>query len=337
MSDVLAEAPWRKPRPETASVVLRERKLQIPQSRRPELPPLSIYHEPWWLDIAADGNWDEAKVFDNGTLIARMPYSIERRLGLRISRLPTLIRTLGPAMIDMPGKPAAALRRRLEITNQLIDQLPAFDQFDQLFDPRITDAVSFAYRGFVTGTTYAFQIDTRSPEEQIWAAMNDKTRNVIRKVKDRLSVRIMDDPGLFVAFYTSNLEKQANFHGCTRLTRLLEAILSQNAGTLLGAFDEADQPVAAACITWDAVSAYHFLSTRRPDAPSGATSLLIWEAARIACRRQLAFDLDGVTSPQSLLFLSGFGGRMVQRLRVRRSSKLFRVANLSLSAIGGQI
>jgi len=68
------------------------------------------------------------------------------------------------------------------------------------------------------------------------------------------------------------------------------------------------------------------LCTRRSNAAAGATGLLIWEAARIACARGIAFDLDGITSPSTLLFLSGFGGRMVQRLRVRRHTSRFRIA-----------
>lgn len=291
-----------------------------------DVPPLSIYHEPWWLDIATDGKWGEAKVVENGVIVGRMPYSIETQRGLRLSRAPTLIRTLGPAILDMPGKPVATLRRRLEITNKLIEQLPKFDMFEQLFDPAIPDAVSFIYKGFTVGVTYAFSLDAGSSEGQIWSGMNDKTRNVIRKCSKSLCAGPIDEPDAFVRFYEENLDGAPNIHGTRRLTTLLEAMLGRRAGILLGVRDETGRMMAATAVPWDSRTAYFLLSTRRRDAAAGATNQLIWEAARLASARGLAFDLDGVTSPASLLFLSGLGGRMVQRLRVRRHSARFHLA-----------
>jgi hypothetical protein len=295
------------------------------KGRRPELAPLSIYHEPWWLDIATDEQWGEVTVTENGTIVGRLPYPIARRFGLRMSLAPSLIRTLGPAVLDTPGKPVAALRRRLEITNDLIGQLPPFDVFEQLFDPSIPDAVSFIHRGFVAGTTYCFRIEAGQSEAQLWSRMNDKTRNVIRKSGKTLVVTRIEQPDAFVRFYETNLDG-TNHHGTRRLVALLEAMLARGAGILLGAHDEAGRLVAATAIPWDSAVAHFLLCSRRRDAAAGATSLLIWEAARVARERGIIFDLDGVTSPSSLLFLSGFGGRMVQRLRVRRHTSRFRIA-----------
>jgi hypothetical protein len=295
------------------------------KGRRPELAPLSIYHEPWWLDIATDGNWREAAVVENGATIGRMPYAHRRLLGSNLSRMPRLVRTLGPAVLDMPGKPVASLRRRLEIIDKLIDQLPAFDSFEQFFDPRIQDAVNFIQRGFAVGATYAFRVECDRTEEQTWSAMNDKTRNVIRKSGQSLRVETIDDPELFLRFYEANLGDKQNYYGTECLSRLLDAIVSRKAGRLLGAYDETGQITAATAIPWDSTAAYHFLSTRQSNAIAGATSLLIWEGLRIACGRGIAFDLDGVVSRPSFLFLSGFGGHLVQRLRVRRETRPFRL------------
>ena len=300
--------------------------------RQSELPPLSIYHEAWWLDIAADAHWAEARIVKDGALIARLPYPKKQRFGLRISRLPSLIRTLGPAVIETAGKPAAALRRRLELTDQLIDQIPAFDSFDQIFDPRVPDAISFQLRGFRVGMTYAFQIDAGRTDGQVWSAMNDKTRNTIRKARNGHTLVALTDAASFARFYEANLEGSRNFHGAERLARLLEAILSRQAGTLLGAADPSGRLVAAACICWDAFAVRYFLSTRLPSGAGAASSLLVWEAARIACRRGVALDLDGITSPRNLLFLSGFGGKLVQRLRVRRENFVSRTAIKALRA-----
>src|SRR3954453_15951787 len=115
--------------------------------------------------------------------------------------MPSLIRTLGPAVVDLPGKRVAAERRRLEVTERLIDHLPAIDVFSQQFDPRITDAPSFLYRGFHLSSPYSFRAPAGLSETQLWNGMNDKTRNGIRKAEQQLRVGIIDDVERFVRFH----------------------------------------------------------------------------------------------------------------------------------------
>lgn len=296
------------------------------RSRRMDVAPLSIYHQPWWLDIACDGQWGETVIRENGIIVARMPYPIRRRLGLVVSDMPSLVRTLGPAVAEIAGKPVARLRRRLELTEQLIDALPEFDTFGQLFDPRVEDAISFLYRGFHLASTYSFRLDRCLGIEEIWEGMNDKTRNGIRKAARSLRLHAIEDVDTFIAFHDTNLEGE-NRHGPDRLRRLLTAMLDRDAGNLLGVSDAGGRLVAASALVRDDNVAYHLISSRRADAPGGATSLLIWEALKIASDRRLDFDFDGIVSPTSLRFLSGFGGRLVQRIRVRRSSTRFKLAS----------
>src|SRR5208282_6870527 len=52
----------------------------------------SIFHEPWWLDIATDRQWGEARVEQDGATLGRLPYPLGRFCGFPVSTTPSLIR-----------------------------------------------------------------------------------------------------------------------------------------------------------------------------------------------------------------------------------------------------
>jgi hypothetical protein len=298
----------------------------------PAGPAFSVFHEPWWLDIATDKQWGEAIVRENGAVIGRWPYPIGTKFGLPTSTLPTLIRTLGPAIAPLPGKPARAYRRRHKIVNLLIDQLPRAAYFEQLFDPRITDGAAFAHRGFGVGVTYTFRIEAGQPIETTWHNMLDKTRNAIRKAETAMRVETID-PDEFCRFYNEMLGAAENMHGAERMRALVAACVDRG-GTIIGARDPQGALVAATTFVSDCSTMYFLLSARDARASaSTALSLVIWRGMRLACERGLAFDLDGVNSPGMLLFLSGFGATLTQRLRVRRMKGAYRVVNLATNLL----
>lgn len=298
-------------------------------------PTFSIYHESWWLDTATDGHWGEATVTEQGTVVGRMPYLIEGKPGLRISGMPSLVRTLGPVISPPMSGGGASLARRIAITHALIDQLPRFAWFGQVFDPRIKDATVFALRGFAVGHAYTFLIPAGRTEDELWDGVTFKTRNHIRKAAKTLAVTSSVQPDEFCRFYNDNLGAEPNHHGQARMRQLVQAILERQAGTLLGARARDGALAAAVCIVWDRAAARYLLATRRVDiAGSGATMLLIWEALRLACQRGIGFDFDGVTSPAMLEFLAAFGGDLATRLRVGRAAWPIGLAQRVLATVG---
>lgn len=306
---------------------------KVPDASASGEPAFSIYHEKWWLDLVTDGSWDESVITENGVVIGRMPYVVERWLGLKLSRLPSLVRTLGPVITPAADATGPRLARRIEIAAALIRQLPRFELFDQLFDPRIEEASAFTQLGFAVGHAYTFQIPPGRSEDDIWEGVTFKTRNHIRKAAKTLTVSRSLDPDEFCRFYNENLGTEPNYHGAARMRRLIQIILEREAGTLMGTRTADGTLAAAVCIVWDHAAARYLLATRRPDlAGGGATMLLIWEAIRLACARGIGFDFDGITSSAMLEFLAAFGGELAKRLRVRRASRQYILAQAGLSA-----
>jgi hypothetical protein len=58
----------------------------------------TIFHQPWWLDIATRGQWAEVECIHNGSAVGRMPYLCRNRLWFKTSDMPMLSHFLGPAV-----------------------------------------------------------------------------------------------------------------------------------------------------------------------------------------------------------------------------------------------
>ncbi|WP_233471137.1 GNAT family N-acetyltransferase [Paraburkholderia caribensis] len=289
----------------------------------------SIFHERWWLDIATDGRWHTATVMHGKRVLGEMPYYFARRGVWRVSRLPPLTRSLGPVIEPIgAGGPAAEFRHRMHVTARLIEQLPRFDSFFQVFDHRVNDALAFALRGFEVSARYTFHIAPGSTSAEAWARMSGKTRNVIRHAATHLSVRPIERPSEFLNFYEANLAARSrkNAYGTIVMGELVNAFVERQAGRLLGAYSRRGQLAGVIGIVWDCNHMYYLLSSRSQTTSGGAISLLIWEAIQEAIDRELTFDFDGFSTAAAYAFLSGFGGTLKQRLGVERLGTVYAVA-----------
>jgi len=285
----------------------------------------SIFHEHWWLDIATQGNWKRAVVKQNDEIIGEMPYTISRTRVWRVSHLPPLTRTLGPVIKPVTGSAARQMHHQLDVTAQLIDQLPDCDSFFQVLDPRIDDALAFALRGFTVSARYTFRIDPRTTPDEAWARLNSKTRNVIRSASRELTIVPDLTPEEFLAFYDANLaaRSRTNAYGADVMRQLVNAFVERKAGMLLGAYGPGAKLVAAIGLVWDHQAMNYLLSSRAQDAHCGSISLLLWTAIGRALERRLTFDFDGFSSPSTFSFLNGFGATLTQRLGVERLGTVY--------------
>lgn len=295
----------------------------------------SIFHEPWWLETATDGAWGVAEVKHGNTVVGEMPYMYTQKALWQISTLPPLTRTLGPVI--RPHQSGAGERdwsQRLGIARDLIAQLPSYAHFHQTMDPRVSEAEALAFRlqGFNVKVAFTLISDAWTDEATAFAALRGTARTAVRRAQECLTVGPIDSLNAFLDFYNANLavRKLDNRYGTATMERLLHEAIVREACTLLGAFDSKGALVAATVLLWDTQRAYYFLSTRRQDAHSGAVSLLIWSAMRMAGKRELSLDFDGVSTAGILKFLGGFGGRLVRRFDVERTMPLYAALRTTL-------
>jgi hypothetical protein len=305
----------------------------LPDPRRDNLlrqicDPLSptIFHEPWWLEAATGGRYEEVTVNSGGRIVGRLPYLRKQRFGFTSFVPPELTHFLGPAVDEGNGSMESRNLRRSEITMELIEKLPSFGYFYQQFHRGIPDTLPFTQHGFTTELLFTYEVMPAS-EDTIWRNMRDKTRNVIRRAQEKTELFDVE-PEAFCVFYEANLQtrgKHSNYMFGLDARFLLATALERGRARLLGARDESGAILAAICYVWDEQVSYYLLTTRAHDTHSGVVSRLIWEAMRDSAARGLIFDFDVVGTTGSVLFYTAFGGEVRPRYLVRRITPTYSI------------
>ncbi len=284
----------------------------------------SIFGQPWWLDAVVPGRWGESAVRRGDEVVARLPFAIKERFGVRVLTQPPLTPFLGPWLRETSSKPAKQLETQKELISALIDQLPTFDAFRQSFSPDVANWLPFYWRGFEGTMRYTYRIDDLSDLDTVWGAFAHNVRRHIRKAQKQLSVRT--DLGLDALFALNRQisERQGlpAFFGADLLHRLDSACAERGARTLLFAVDAHDRVHAAAFVVHDGDLSYLLVSGVDTELRgSGAQSLLVWEAIRCAAAVSRGFDFAGSMIESVERFNRGFGPRQYPYLHVRRTRR----------------
>lgn len=307
----------------------------VPETTRNPLAP-TVFHEDWWLDAATGGSFDVAEVTADGRTVGRLPFHVRSRFGLRIMNMPDLTYFLGPAIDEGEGTPNNRFLKRLEITRELIARLPSASWQYFKCHAGINDVIAFQEQGFRTYVQFTHLV-TPDTLEALWQKMRNKTRNVIRRAEERLSVVELSDPIEFARLFEHNLGLKGlqSEIDRTHCQQIISASLQRHRGRILAARDNTGRVVAANFCVWDQTSCYYVLSTRCDASGNGAGSLLIWEAMKDSARRGLVFDFGGLGAPGSVLLYTGFGGTIAPRYVAVRAHPLTRIVREIKSLLRG--
>jgi hypothetical protein len=288
----------------------------------------TVFHQPWWLNAATGGDYAEAVVIQSGKRIGWFPYVVQKMVaGQRLCGMPDMTHFLGPAVDEGRGAPCNQVLRRAQITRELLAQVPKTSGFWQKLHRGTPDALVYQEQGYETTVQFTFEVAPAEPKI-LWKNMRDKTRNVIRRAREQLTVSPLADLAAFSAFYHANLTASGQRSHYTRalIERMCGAAIERAQGRILSVEDAAGAIQAAIFYVWDAKAAYYLLSSRTRDAHNGAVSLLVWEAMQDIAARGLIFDFEGVATSGSALFFNGFGGAITPRYIISRHTLAHRIA-----------
>ena len=114
-----------------------------------ELAP-TIFHQPWWMDIASEGRGKEVVVSSGGLVTGRLPYVPSTRFGgLRVVGMPTLSHVLGPALASTPAAGNGSVTvRNFGLISALLAQLPEASHTSFRLHTGLTETLAFAAAGF---------------------------------------------------------------------------------------------------------------------------------------------------------------------------------------------
>jgi Acetyltransferase (GNAT) domain len=288
----------------------------------------SLFQQPWWLDAVAPGRWSAVEIRRGGELKARLPYVMDRRMGLTLLRQPLLTPFLGPWICPSEGKYATQLAHQKELYTELIEQLPAHHYFSQTFHYSVENWLPFYWKGFQQTTRYTYMINNLTDLDHVWSEFRENIRREIRKASKRL--RVHSEYGIDTFFNINELTflRQGLPLPYSResVRRLDEACSARSARTIFFAEDDDGRVHAAVYIVWDEQSAYYLMGGGDPALrTSGAMSLALWEAIKFSHQVSRRFDFEGSMIEPIERFFRAFGACQVPYFHVSRCSRSMRV------------
>jgi hypothetical protein len=283
-----------------------------------------LFQEPWWLNLTAEGHWEEAVVSNSEGTIARLPYRILRRYGATVVTQPRLTPYAGPWFRPSSAKASNQFSERRRLTVELLGQLPRFDLFSQNLWPEIPDWLPFFWAGYSQYTTYTNWYRDLSSPELLWLNFLKETRAEIRKAQKRVEVVISGDVERLCDLHELTFSQQGRKPPRERafLRRVAEGALSQGHARIAFALDEKRNAHAGTLIVFDRRSAHYLIGGS--DAryrTSGAASLLIWDAVQFAAGVSKLFDFEGSMVEAISRFFRGFNPECVPVSHVYSTSR----------------
>lgn len=287
----------------------------------------TLFHQSWWLEAATGHRYEVAEISQGGRVMGRLPYVVRKRSIYSELRLPPLTYFLGPAVSEGEGSENNRFLKRLDITRELLRKLPSTWSSYIKCHAGVPDAIAFQEESYRTYAQFTHVIEA-APTDQLWKKMRNKTRNVIRRAEEELTVEELSDADQFCRLYDRNLEsrglKSDLDHSVS--TAVVSAALERGQGRVLVARSKTGEILAGNFCAWDEKVCYYIMCTRDEVSGNGANSMLLWEAIKHATQKDLVFDLAGLGNRGTVLFYTGFGGTVQPRYVAVKTTRKARLA-----------
>lgn len=294
---------------------------------------ISVFEQPWWLDIVAPDKWDEIKIADkNGKCIGRLSYVNSTVYGLSCVGLPVLTQHVGPWIKVEPNmKPVATLKRIKQVSEAFIEELKLRNNVDIYFHYSFQYVLPFILAGYTVEPKISYVIENLANLDTVLQGMEAKVRNLIKNAEKRYYITdnvLADD---LVRLVGGTFKKQGREIPVEEqvLRKLYEESIGRDAGKIIGAVNkETDQVDSVAFFLYDRRSCYYLLGGKDYEKnTTGAQELILWEGIKFAATVSEVFDFEGSMIPSIESFFRGFGGTPKIYYRIWRGGTAFRFFN----------
>lgn len=287
---------------------------------------IPIFSKDWWLDaVCGEENWDVCIFEQNDQIVASMPYVIKKRYVFDFCTQPLLTQTLGPWIKPIPGKYAKSLGKYKDLIEGLISQLPQFDHFEQKWHHSLDNWLPFYWAGFQQTTRYTYILEDLSDLDKIWEGLQGNIRTDIRKAKDKFGVTVSDEYSIndFLKLNKMTFDRNNKKlpYSESFIEKLEKATSNKNCSKTLIAYDEDGKLHAGAFLVWDDNTTYYLMGGGDPVLRnSGATSLCLWEAIKLASTVSKSFDFEGSMLEPVERFFRGFGAKQTPYFAISKTN-----------------
>lgn len=292
---------------------------------------ISVFCKDWWLDaVCGKDNWDVVVITKGGNIMATMPYFLKKKYGFWVIGMPMITQTLGPYIKYPNGqKYAKRLSFEKEIYNKIIDEIPKVSEFLQNFNYRIKNWLPFYWAGYKQTTRYTYLIEDLSNLDNVYNNFSSNIKTDIKKAVNKVNVIDSEDIETFFQVVNKTfVRKKIDIPYSFEFIKNIDTLSKNNkCRKILLAIDNEKNVHSGIYIVWDSNTMYYLLGGGDPKyRNSGATSLLLWEAIKIASHKSLVFDFEGSMLEPVEKFVRAFGATQKPYFQISKTnSKLLEI------------
>ncbi|WP_239586020.1 GNAT family N-acetyltransferase [Bacillus mesophilus] len=287
-------------------------------------PSISIFSKDWWLDaLVGEEQWDVAIVEKGNDIVASLPYVTKSRGIFKVLTMPKLTPFIGVWTRPLDGKYVKKLSNEMDLYEQLIEKLPAYDYFQTSFHYSVTNWLPFYWKQFKQETNYTYVIENLENLDEVYENFKPKCRGSIKKAKQLVNVYSDDDIEKFYYVNKKTFDRQGAemSYDLDYVKRLDAACAQKQCRKIFFAEDDQQRIHSVLYVVWDQQSAYCLMTGSDPQLRSSqANSLLAWEAIKYSASVTKSFDFEGSMIPGVEKFYRSFGAIQKPYLSISKTN-----------------
>lgn len=257
---------------------------------------IPIFMTPWWLDaVCAGKEWDVLLAEDkDGKILGAMPYLLRKRAWFKYIIMPQQTQIGG---IWVTAEVTGDKWKTAEVCRQIKEQLDAMNlaYYYQQYLPGSLCVEPMRGLGFKTHERVTYRVEDLSDLDALIDSFSKNKKRQLQKALSLHAERSMDVED-FYRFHCQCLEARKRKISYTRefLLVLERKARRKKQCEILSICNADGKPYAAAFLIWDKHYMYYLIPALDPIyRESGAGSLLVLEAMKLAREKHVRFDFEG--------------------------------------------
>lgn len=255
----------------------------------------SVFEQPWWLDIVAEGRWQETLVEEDNKVLGRMVF-VKR--GNKIV-MPPFTQTLGPwldqSILDK-AKGNAQLAKQKEVINKLFEPISDRKSIDLVLNSNNQYILPYRWLGFSYTPLFSYRINNLENLDDLYLYFSKSIKNNIKTAQKKVSVYVGSDSDAIVDLLEKTFAAQGRKAPGDKAVKkkIIDKACELQRGVTLIAKDVDGNIHSGAFLLFDRQICYYlFGGTDYNYKGSCAQSLVLWEAIKYAANVSKVFDFEG--------------------------------------------
>lgn len=279
----------------------------------------NVFEESWWLDIVAQGNWEEIVSRDkNGNIQARIAYVHNNKKVY----MPPFTQTLGIWMCEDLKKDYGTQKK---IICELFECINRYKKVCIHLAPENEYVLPFRWMGYDIFPRFTYRISGLEDSDKLYEGFNKTAKKNIKSARNKVYINYETDVDVLLMLLDKTFEAQNRTNPMSKkiIHSIVETCEKNGHGKYIDARDRDGNVHSVAYFVCDEKVWYYLFGASDPQyRSSGAQSLVLWEAMQMAGRQTSIFDFEGSMIEGIENFFRQFGGQCVPYFEVRKNGLL---------------